>query len=155
MPNSYVLTMVDGHCFSKMIKHKFDRPFDDMFIKMMNETAKYLCENIQGAKFDGCKGFKAFDVNEGRQVGNLIYASLMENTPKPQTTKGIALKLPVYRAAFKKFVKWETSTLDWAATLPHCQGPITNWYSGRRKLMKNAKTPNAENRTKRSQVRRE
>ena len=28
------------------------------------------------AKFDGCKGFKAFDVNEGRQVGNLIYASL-------------------------------------------------------------------------------
>lgn len=51
MPNSYVLAMVDGHCFSKMIKNKFDRPFDDMFIKMMNETAKYLCENIQGAKF--------------------------------------------------------------------------------------------------------
>ena len=51
MPNSYVLAMVDGHCFSKMIKNKFDKPFDDMFIKMMNETAKYLCENIQGAKF--------------------------------------------------------------------------------------------------------
>ena len=51
MPNSYVLTMVDGHCFSKLIKNKFDKPFDDMFIKMMNETAKYLCENIQGAKF--------------------------------------------------------------------------------------------------------
>ena len=50
MPNSYVLAMVDGHCFSKLIKHKFDKPFDDMFIKMMNETAKYLCENIQGAK---------------------------------------------------------------------------------------------------------
>lgn len=51
MPNSYVLAMVDGHCFSKMIKNKFDKPFDDMFINMMNETAKYLCENIQGAKF--------------------------------------------------------------------------------------------------------
>ena len=50
MPNSYVLAMVDGHCFSKMIKNKFDKPFDDMFIKMMNETAKYLCENIQVAK---------------------------------------------------------------------------------------------------------
>ena len=36
--------------------------------------------HIVYAKFDGCKGFKAFDVNEGRQVGNLIYASLMENT---------------------------------------------------------------------------
>lgn len=32
------------------------------------------------AKFDGSKGFRAFDVNEGRQVGNLIYATLMENT---------------------------------------------------------------------------
>ena len=32
------------------------------------------------AKFDGCKTFKAFDVNEGRLVGNLFYASLMENT---------------------------------------------------------------------------
>lgn len=36
----------------------------------------YICY----ARFDGCKSFKAFDVNEGRQVGNLIYASLMENT---------------------------------------------------------------------------
>lgn len=32
------------------------------------------------AKFDECKGFKAFDIKEGRQVGNLIYASLVENT---------------------------------------------------------------------------
>lgn len=51
MPNSYVLVMVDGHCFSKLIKNKFDKPFDDLFINMMNETAMYLCENIQGAKF--------------------------------------------------------------------------------------------------------
>ena len=36
------------------------------------------------AKFDGRKGFRAFDVNEGRQVGNLIYASLMENTEDTQ-----------------------------------------------------------------------
>lgn len=36
------------------------------------------------AKFDGCKSFKAFDINEGRQVGNLIYASLMENTEDTQ-----------------------------------------------------------------------
>ena len=51
MPNSYVLAMVDGHCFSKMIKNKFEKPFDDLFIKMMNETAKHLCEEVQGAKF--------------------------------------------------------------------------------------------------------
>lgn len=51
MPNSYVLAMVDGHCFSKMIKNKFEKPFDDTFIMMMNETAKYLCEQVQGVKF--------------------------------------------------------------------------------------------------------
>ncbi|MBO5887370.1 MAG: hypothetical protein J6Q60_05045 [Bacteroidaceae bacterium] len=41
----------------------------------------YICY----ARFDGCKSFKAFDVNEGRQVGNLIYASLMENTENTRT----------------------------------------------------------------------
>ncbi len=51
MPNSYVLVMVDGHCFSRLIKNKFKKPFDDKFIQMMNETAKYLCEEVQGVKF--------------------------------------------------------------------------------------------------------
>jgi hypothetical protein len=37
------------------------------------------------AKFDGCKSFRAFDDNEGRKVGNLIYASLMENTEETRT----------------------------------------------------------------------
>jgi len=50
-PNNYVIVMLDGHCFSKMIKNKFEKPFDDTFIFAMNETAKYLVENIQGAKF--------------------------------------------------------------------------------------------------------
>jgi hypothetical protein len=36
--------------------------------------------HIVYARYDGCKSFKAFDINEGRQVGNLIYASLVENT---------------------------------------------------------------------------
>ena len=47
----------------------------------------YIMEwHIVYAKFDGCKSFKAFDVNEGRQVGNLIYASLVEN-PEDTRTK--------------------------------------------------------------------
>ena len=46
--------------------------------------------HIVYAKFDGCKSFKAFDVKEGRQVGNLIYASLMEDT---QETKDKLQKL--------------------------------------------------------------
>ncbi|MBP5722807.1 MAG: tRNA(His) guanylyltransferase Thg1 family protein [Bacteroidales bacterium] len=50
-PNSYVILMLDGRSFSKLIKNKYRKPFDNRFIGMMNETAKYLLQNIQGAKF--------------------------------------------------------------------------------------------------------
>lgn len=43
--------MLDGRSFSKMVKKKFELPFDDNFIDMMNETAKYICKKIQGALF--------------------------------------------------------------------------------------------------------
>ena len=51
-----------------------------------NNQKNYIMDwHIVYAKFDGCKSFKAFDVNEGRQVGNLIYASLVENTEDTRT----------------------------------------------------------------------
>lgn len=50
LPGSYVIVMLDGRSFSKLIKNKFNKPFDDNFIGMMNETAKYVCENVQGCK---------------------------------------------------------------------------------------------------------
>lgn len=51
LPNSYVIVFLDGRSFSHMVKNKFQKPFDDDFIRMMNETAKYVCKNVQGAKF--------------------------------------------------------------------------------------------------------
>lgn len=51
MPKSYVLVFLDGRSFSTMIKNKFEKPFDDKFIYMMNETAKYVCSKVEGAKF--------------------------------------------------------------------------------------------------------
>lgn len=51
LPNSYVLVMIDGRSFSHLIKNKFQKPFDDEFIRMMNETAEYVCKNVQGCKF--------------------------------------------------------------------------------------------------------
>jgi tRNA(His) 5'-end guanylyltransferase len=50
-PKSYILGILDGRSFSKRWKNKLDKPFDDGFISDMNETAKYLCENIAGCKF--------------------------------------------------------------------------------------------------------
>ena len=55
LPNSYVLVMLDGRAFSKMVKNKFDKPFDTQFIHAMNETTRYLCENLQGCKFGYCQ----------------------------------------------------------------------------------------------------
>ena len=40
------LDMRAGHNFTK----GFQRPFDDIFIKSIQETAKYLCENIENVK---------------------------------------------------------------------------------------------------------
>lgn len=47
---SYVLAMLDGRKFSSYTK-SLNKPFDEGFIDDMNETAKYLCQNISGCKF--------------------------------------------------------------------------------------------------------
>lgn len=36
------------------------------------------------AKWDNNTTFKAFDINNGRAVGNLIYATILENTQENQ-----------------------------------------------------------------------
>lgn len=50
VPNSYVICHLDGKNFSRLIKNNFKKPFDKDFIIMMNNTAKFLCENVQGCK---------------------------------------------------------------------------------------------------------
>ena len=45
-----VAIRVDGRSFHTFTKG-FKRPFDNILMKAMQETAKYMCENIQGAKF--------------------------------------------------------------------------------------------------------
>jgi len=40
---------IDGKAFHTFTKG-FERPFDELFMKTMWETTKYLCENIQGCK---------------------------------------------------------------------------------------------------------
>lgn len=46
MPVIIRLDMRAGHSFTK----GFQRPFDNVFVKAMQETAKYLCENVQNCK---------------------------------------------------------------------------------------------------------
>lgn len=46
---SDIIIRLDGRGFSKFTRN-FKKPFDENFISMMNETAKYVCENISGSK---------------------------------------------------------------------------------------------------------
>lgn len=48
--NQPIIMMLDGRAFSKFCK-RFNKPFDEWFIKTMNETTQYLCKNIQNAVF--------------------------------------------------------------------------------------------------------
>lgn len=52
---SYVIVMLDGRSFSKKVKNKFEKPFDENFIIVMNETMKYLCEKVPGTVFGYCQ----------------------------------------------------------------------------------------------------
>lgn len=49
MPKTPIILFLDGRGFS-MFTNKFKKPYDSNFINMMNETAKFLCENIDGCK---------------------------------------------------------------------------------------------------------
>ena len=53
--DEYVIVMLDGRSFSKKIKNKFNKPFDEIFSHSMDLTTKYLCENIQGCKIGYCQ----------------------------------------------------------------------------------------------------
>ncbi len=51
MPKSYVMVMLDGRSFSTFTKKYFkEKPYSGTFNDMMDETAKYVCENVSGCK---------------------------------------------------------------------------------------------------------
>lgn len=49
-----VIIRIDGKAFHTFTRG-FQRPFDNILIKSMQETMKYLCENIQNVKFSYCQ----------------------------------------------------------------------------------------------------
>jgi tRNA(His) guanylyltransferase len=49
IPNIPVIIRLDGKAFHSFTK-RMNKPFDEVLIRTMDETAKYLCENIMGCK---------------------------------------------------------------------------------------------------------
>ena len=54
MRRNPVIIRIDGKNFHSFTRG-FERPFDDILIESMQETMKYLCENIQGCKIGYCQ----------------------------------------------------------------------------------------------------
>ena len=50
MRRTPVIIRVDGRAFHTFTKG-FQKPFDDLLVRVMQDTMKYLCENIQGCVF--------------------------------------------------------------------------------------------------------
>ena len=50
MRRTPVAIRIDGRAFHTFTRG-FQKPFDEVLIKSMQETTKYLCENIQGCVF--------------------------------------------------------------------------------------------------------
>ena len=54
MRRNPVIIRIDGKAFHTFTRG-FQRPFDNILIESMQETMKYLCENIQGCKLGYCQ----------------------------------------------------------------------------------------------------
>ena len=54
MRRNPAIIRIDGKAFHTFTRG-FQRPFDDILIESMQETMKYLCENIQGCKIGYCQ----------------------------------------------------------------------------------------------------
>lgn len=54
MRRTPVIIRIDGKAFHTFTRG-FKRPFDEVLIKSMQETTKYLCENIQGCVLGYCQ----------------------------------------------------------------------------------------------------
>ena len=50
MRRTPVIIRIDGKAFHTFTRG-FEKPFDKIMVKTMQETTKYLCENIQGCVF--------------------------------------------------------------------------------------------------------
>lgn len=52
LPDSpYIMCMIDGKNFSRMVKDKYRKPFDPQFMELMDQTAIYVCEEVQYSCF--------------------------------------------------------------------------------------------------------
>ena len=107
-----VIIRIDGKAFHTFT-HGFQRPFDDILIESMQETMKYLCENIQGCKMGYCQSDEISLLLTDYETINT--AAWFDYQVQKMCSIAASMATLVFNRAFSKaFYKWGNENLpDW------------------------------------------
>ena len=107
-----VIIRIDGKAFHTFTRG-FQRPFDDILIKSMQETMKYLCENIQGCKMGYCQSDEISLLITDYE--NINTAAWFDYQVQKMCSIAASMATLAFNRVFSKaFYKWGNENLpDW------------------------------------------
>ena len=115
IPVAIRVDMRAGHTFTR----GFKRPFDDIFMKSMQETAKYMCENTGNAKF-------AYVQSDEITIILVDYDTLETDCWfNYRTDKLCSISASMATMAFNKYF---SENVDKYNSDPESSGVQANWY---------------------------
>ena len=112
MRRNPVIIRIDGKAFHTFTRG-FQRPFDDILIESMQETMKYLCENIQGCKLGYCQSDEISLLITDYETINT--AAWFDYQVQKMCSIAASMATLVFNRVFSKmFYKWGNENLpDW------------------------------------------
>lgn len=112
MRRNPVIIRIDGKAFHTFTRG-FQRPFDDIFIESMQETMKYLCENIQGCKIGYCQSDEISLLITDYE--NINTAAWFDYQVQKMCSIAASMATLAFNRVFSKvFYKWGNENLpDW------------------------------------------
>lgn len=118
MRRTPVMIRIDGKSFHTFTKN-FNKPFDNVLIKTMQDTMKYLCENIQGCVF----GFTQSDeitlvLVDYKKLNSCAWFDY-------EVQKMCSISASMTTMAFNKFF---AQNVDEYNSNPNSSGVQANWY---------------------------
>ena len=107
-----VIIRIDGKAFHTFTRG-FQRPFDDILIESMQETMKYLCENIQNVKFSYCQSDEISLLLTDYE--NINTAAWFDYQVQKMCSIAASMATLAFNRVFSKvFYKWGNENLpDW------------------------------------------
>ena len=112
MRRNPVIIRIDGKAFHTFTRG-FQRPFDDILIESMQETMKYLCENIQGCKIGYCQSDEISLLITDYE--NINTAAWFDYQVQKMCSIAASMATLAFNRVFSKmFYKWGNENLpDW------------------------------------------